>query len=325
MPQEPISLSIVIPVLNEGPNLRLLHQGLSRVLAALPGAAEVLYVDDGSTDQTPAVLQELFVQDPRVRVVRLRRNFGQTAALSAGFGHARGRVVVTMDGDLQNLAEDIPLLLRKLEEGFDVVSGWRSDRQDPWLTRQLPSRAANRLIALLTGIPLHDFGCTLKAYRREVVEKLHLYGEMHRMIPVLAFWNGAALAEVEVSHRPRAYGRSKYTLTRILAVLLDLIAIKFFTGYGSRPIHLFGLLGLLSFFLSGVALLALVGMKVYQGVDMTGNPFLMLTALLAIIGVQLIVLGLLGEIGTRTYYEIQNKPTYLVREIFERPERSVDG
>ena len=318
MNPEPVQLSIVIPVLNEGPNLRLLHQGLVQVLSSLPGATEVLYVDDGSTDQTPALLRELFEQDPRVRVVRLRRNFGQTAALSAGFHHARGRVVVTMDGDLQNPAEDIPLLLRKLDEGYDVVSGWRSDRQDPWLTRQLPSLLANWLIARLTRIQLHDFGCTLKAYRREVVENLHLYGEMHRMIPVLAFWTGASLAEVEVSHRPRAHGRSKYTMTRILAVLLDLIAIKFFTGYGSRPIHLFGLLGLLAFFFGGCSLAALVGMKVYLGVDMTGNPFLMLTALMAIIGVQLIVLGLLGEIGTRTYYEIQNKPTYQVREVLER-------
>jgi len=318
MNPEPIQLSIVIPVLNEGPSLSLLHQELSKVLSSLPGEAEVLYVDDGSTDRTPAILRELFLQDPRVRVVRLRRNFGQTAALSAGFHHARGRVVVTMDGDLQNPAEDIPLLLRKLDEGYDVVSGWRSERQDPWLTRQLPSRMANWLIARLTRIPLHDFGCTLKAYRREVVEKLHLYGEMHRMIPVLAYWTGASLAEVEVSHRPRAHGRSKYTVTRILAVLLDLIAVKFFTGYGSRPIHLFGLLSLLSFLLGGCSFAALVLMKIYQDVDMTGNPFLMLTALLAIIGVQLIVLGLLGEISTRTYYEIQNKPTYLVREILER-------
>jgi len=313
-----VELSIIIPVFNEGESLRSLHQSLCGVLSGLPGRAEILFIDDGSTDQTVAVLRELFQEDERVRVVRLSRNFGQTAALSAGFHHARGRVVVTMDGDLQNAAEDIPILLRKLEEGFDVVSGWRSARQDPWLTRQLPSRFANLLISGLTRIPLHDFGCTLKAYRREVVEHLHLYGEMHRMIPVLAYWTGARLAEVEVSHRPRQHGRSKYSMTRILAVLLDLISVIFFTGYSTRPIHLFGLLGLLSLVIGGLSFAAMVLMKLYSGTDMTGNPFLILFALFTIIGIQLIMLGLLGEISVRSYYEIQDKPTYLVREVLER-------
>ena len=313
-----MELSVVIPVFNEADNLPLLHRSLEGVLAGLGLETEVIYVDDGSTDRTAETLRRIFQEDPRVRVVRLHRNFGQTAALSAGFHHARGRVVVTMDGDLQNAAEDIPLLLRKLDEGYDVVSGWRVARRDPLLTRRLPSWLANRLIARLTGIPLHDFGCTLKAYRREIIEKLHLYGEMHRMIPVLAFWMGAAVAEVEVQHRPRRHGRSKYSLGRILTVLLDLIAVKYFTGYSTRPIHLFGLLGLFSLALGAAAFAVLVWMKLQQGVDMTGNPFLVLGALLAIVGVQLIGLGLLGEIGTRTYYEIQNKPTYLVRETWER-------
>jgi len=313
-----VELSIIIPVFNEGESLRSLHQSLCGVLSGLPGRAEILFIDDGSTDQTVAVLRELFQEDERVRVVRLSRNFGQTAALSAGFHHARGRVVVTMDGDLQNAAEDIPILLRKLEEGFDVVSGWRSARQDPWLTRQLPSRFANLLISGLTRVALHDFGCTLKAYRREVVEHLHLYGEMHRMIPVLAYWTGARLAEVEVSHRPRRHGRSKYSMTRILAVLLDLISVIFFTGYSTRPIHLFGLLGLLSLVIGGLSFAAMVLMKLYSGTDMTGNPFLILFALFTIIGIQLIMLGLLGEISVRSYYEIQDKPTYLVREVLER-------
>lgn len=313
-----MELSVVIPVYNEEGSLPGLFRSLTDVLPRLPAPAELVFVDDGSTDGTAAALKGLVAADARVRVVRLLRNFGQTAALSAGFHHARGRLVVTMDGDLQNSAADIPRLLEKMAEGYDLVSGWRRVRHDPWLTRRIPSWLANRLIARMTGVALHDFGCTLKVYRREVIEKLHLYGEMHRMIPALAAWSGAAIAEVEVSHHPRRHGASKYSLGRILAVLLDLISIKFFTGYSSRPIHLFGLLGLVSLGLGGLALAALVAMKIAWDLDMTGNPLLMFSALLTIIGLQLIMLGLLGEIGIRTYYEIQHKPTYLVREILER-------
>jgi glycosyltransferase involved in cell wall biosynthesis len=312
-----IRLSVVVPCYNEEQNVGEVCRRLKSALdgGEGKGSYELIFVDDGSSDGTYPALRKLRENDrERVKVVRLRRNFGQTAALRAGFDKARGEVIVTLDGDLQNDPGDIPGLLRKMEEGYDLVSGWRRKRADSLFSRRIPSFLANRLIALLTGVRLHDFGCTLKAYRREIVKQIDLYGEMHRLIPVLASWMGARIAEMEVSHQRRLWGKSNYSLSRTLTVLLDLIALKFFLSYSTRPIHIFGFWGVVCLGLSLIAGAILIFMKLYQGVDMTGNPFLFLTIMLVIVGVQFIVLGLLGEVGVRTYYESQKKPIYLAEE-----------
>ncbi|HUT53221.1 MAG TPA: glycosyltransferase family 2 protein [bacterium] len=311
-------LSVVVPVYNERECIQNVYASISRTLEQIGRPAEIIFIDDGSGDGSSAILDALAEKDAAVRVIRFRRNFGQTAALRAGFDYARGEVIVSMDGDGQNDPRDIPRLLAKLEEGYDVVNGWRKDRKDFLVRRRIPSWLGNKLISVLTEVKLHDFGCTLKAYRREILEELSLYGEMHRMIPVLAHIMGASLAEVEVAHHPRAAGRSKYSLDRAFSVVLDLITLKFLLGYFTRPLHFFGLVGLISMLFGMASFAALVIMKVYDNIDMTGNPFLILGTLAVIVGTQLVMFGLLTEVSIRTYFESQNKPIYVIKEIRER-------
>jgi glycosyltransferase involved in cell wall biosynthesis len=309
-----MDLSIVVPIHNESPNLRPLY---AEVVAALAGTSldyELVLVDDGSGDDSFAVARELALADSRVRVIRLRRNFGQTAAMAAGFDAARGEVIVPMDGDLQNDPADIPRLLAKIDDGIDVVSGWRKDRRDRLLSRRLPSVLANRLISRMTGVYLHDYGCTLKAYRREVLSQINLYGEMHRFVPALASQVGANVAELEVNHRPRLAGASKYGIDRTLRVILDLITVKFMLKYSTRPMQLFGKWGVWIFAGGTFSGMATLYMKWFDGLPMNRNPLLILTAFLLFSGVQLVVMGLLGEIVTRTYHETQDKPIYIVRD-----------
>lgn len=281
-----MDLSIVVPIYNEEENIRDLHRQVTTALAGSGIDYELVLVDDGSSDRSFALLREAAAEDGRVKVIRFRRNFGQTAAMAAGFDAASGRVVVPMDGDLQNDPADIPKLLARIDEGFDVVSGWRRDRKDAFLNRTLPSILANRFISGMTGIRLHDYGCTLKAYRREVLEGINLYGEMHRFVPALVSQVGAKVTEIPVGHRPRLHGRSKYGISRTMRVILDLMTVKFLLSYSTRPIQLFGRLGvytLMASFLSGGAT---IYMKLFQGMSMNRNPLLLLTALLLFMGVQ---------------------------------------
>jgi glycosyltransferase involved in cell wall biosynthesis len=308
-----MDLSVVIPVKDERDNLRPLHEQLHAALDPLGLEYEVIVVDDGSTDGTAAVLEELAAGDPRLKVLQLRRNYGQTAALQAGIDWSSGEVLVTMDGDLQNDPADIPLLLDKLAEGYDAVFGWRARRQDHLLIRKVPSMLGNWLIRKATGVPIWDMGCTLRALRRELAEALPLYGELHRFVPVLAQQSGGRLAQLPVRHHPRTAGKTKYNLTRTVRVVLDLITVKFLHSYLTRPMHVLGLAGLLSMALGLFSLLATVWMKSHAGVFMTGNPLLMLSVMLELIGVQLISMGLLGEVLTRTYFESQGKASYTVR------------
>ena len=307
-------LTVVVPVFNEEESLDPLYESLSESLAGLGWSYELIFVDDGSSDSSFEVMQRMQAGDERLRVVRLRRNFGQTAAFSAGFDRARGQVVVTLDADLQNDPADIPRLLEEFERGFDVVSGWRKDRQDRFLDRRLPSIMANRLISWATGVHLHDYGCSLKAYRRKVLADVRLYGEMHRFLPALAYGQGARVTEIEVTHHPRRFGTSKYGISRTLRVLLDLLVVKFLLSYSTRPIHVFGLAGLISFGIGGVLLAYLGIVRVFLGQDIGDRPLVLLAILLTMLGVQLITSGLLAELVTRTYHEAQDKPVYTVRE-----------
>ncbi len=309
--------TVVVPLHNESPNLEQLFRELRDAASTDERIEQIVFVDDGSTDDTYDKLTSLAADSTDVVVLRLRRNFGQTAAMSAGFAEASGDVIIPMDGDLQNDPADIPHLLDAIEEGYDVVSGWRKPRMDPWLTRRLPSWFGNRLISLVTGLRLHDYGCSLKAYRSEVLHGIRLYGEMHRFIPCVASWMGIEVKEIPVKHRPRRAGKSKYGLSRFFRVILDLINVKFFLSYGTSPIQAFGRLGLISFGLSFLAGIATILMKIFRGEDMTGNPIFMLCILLALIGMQFISIGILGEISMRTYYESQDKPTYVIRERFQ--------
>ena len=320
-PSQTIPLSLVIPVINEEGNLRPLWAAIGEALDPLGLTDEVILVDDGSSDGTLAVAREIQAQDKRWVIVALRRNFGQTAALSAGFDHARGEVIVTLDGDLQNDPEDIPKLLELAKE-YDLVSGWRVDRKDPFFTRQLPSRIANWVISVVTGVKLHDYGCTLKAYRREVIAEIHLYGELHRYIPAVAASVGVRVAEIEVAHHARAFGKSKYGPGRLVRGLLDLMTLKLLMSYTNRPMQMFGGLGLLTMFAGLTAAVATLGMKLALGMNITGNPLLYMTILLFLASLQFISLGFLGELTTRTYHESQSKPIYVVREVVETPEES---
>jgi len=312
-------ISVVVPLYNEAENLDDLHREMSAALESTGREFELVLVDDGSTDGTRARLLALEESDPRVRVVLLRRNFGQTAAFSAGFDRAEGDVVVTSDGDLQNDPADIPALLARLEsDDLDMVCGWRRERKDP-LSKRIPSFFANRLISWSTGVQLHDYGCSLKAMRAEVVKGLRLYGEMHRFIPAVASWMGVALAEVPVNHRPRTRGSSKYGLGRTVRVLLDLFTVKFLLAYGTRPAHLFGLMGL-AFGGTGFVILAyLAGIKLFADQAIGGRPLLLLGALLFLTGVILVNFGLMGELLVRTWHESQDKPIYVVQERRPRP------
>ncbi len=307
-------LSVVVPIYNEEEAIPHLYRRLTTELEHLGLPYEIIAVDDGSRDGSFAVLRDLARTDRRLRVVRFRRNFGQTAAFSAGFDRARGEVVVTIDADLQNDPADIGALLAKIEEGYDVVSGWRERRQDPFLNRRLPSMIANSLISWATGVHLHDYGCSLKAYRLDVVRGIRLYGELHRFIPAIASWQGVTVAELPVRHAPRRFGRSKYGISRTLRVLLDLVTVRFLLSYGTRPMQIFGLLGLLA---GGLGLLIsayLTWIKLAYGAAIADRPLLLLAVLLIVLGVQFISLGLIGELVVRTYYEAQSKPIYVVRE-----------
>ena len=310
-------LSVVVPVHNEEGNLKELHGILSRVLGEMGKTFEVIYVDDGSTDGSLNLLRAITVADKTVTVVQLRRNFGQTSAMSAGVDCSRGDILIFMDGDLQNDPEDIPRLVAKLEEGYDVVSGWRKDRKDGLLLRRLPSQAANRLISWTTGVHLKDYGCTLKAYRRGVFEHIRLYGEMHRFIPVLAEAVGASVVEIPVNHRPRRQGNSHYGLGRTFRVFLDLLTVKFLSSFSGNPIYLFGGSGLVLIALSLISGLAMLLQKLLYGVSFIQTPLLLLAAMLFILGFQSILLGLTAEMLVRTYHESQGKPIYVIRQIFK--------
>jgi glycosyltransferase involved in cell wall biosynthesis len=316
--QSQIALSVVIPVFNEAKNLELLFGRLIGTLDGLDCHYEIIVVDDGSTDGSLAILRRLHEENSQVKVVRFRRNFGQTAAFAAGFDHAHGEIVVTIDADLQNDPADIPRLLDKMAEGYDVVSGWRQDRQDRFLDRKLPSMIANWLISVVTGVHLHDYGCSLKAYHRDVVKNVHLYGELHRFIPALASWMGVSVAELPVAHHPRRFGKSKYGLSRTVRVLLDLLTVRFMLSYSARPMQLFGGVGLLSFGLGVLGGLYLSAQKVIYGYRyQIDRPLLLLSVLLMIVGVQMVSMGLLGELVVRTYHETQGKSIYMIREVIE--------
>ena len=315
--QKPVDISVVIPIYNEEENIKDLHAKLTNVLPSITENYEIIFVDDGSTDNSFNILKEINTEDKKVKAIKFRRNFGQSAAISAGFDYSKGDVIITMDGDLQNDPEDIPLLFKKINEGYDIVSGWRVDRKDPFFTKKLPSKLSNWLASKLTGVKLHDFGCTLKAFRREVIENINLYGEMHRYIPALASWMGISITEVKVRHHPRQHGTSKYGITRLMRGMLDLITVKFLLSYSTRPLQLFGIPGILSFFVGFVIGVYLTIERLFYGMSLADRPLLLLAVLLIFLGVQFITMGLLGEIITRTYYEVQGKPIYAVNEIIE--------
>ncbi len=309
-------LSVVIPVYNEEENLPLLYKAVMDALGGLSQPWEMVLVDDGSKDASPQELEKLAQQDPaHVRVVLLRRNFGQTAAIAAGIDHSSGGIVVLMDADLQNDPADIPMMLEKIEEGYDVVSGWRHERKDAFITRTLPSRLANGLISRVTGVHLHDYGCTLKAYRREVITGFRLYGEMHRFIPVYADSVGAKILEVKVNHHPRRFGKAKYGLERTLKVVLDLFTVKFLNSYANKPIYLFGGAGLTLIIISFFTLLYLAIRRLGWGISVMSSPIFQMATMFAILGVQSILMGLIAELLVRTYHESQAKPTYTVRRV----------
>jgi dolichol-phosphate mannosyltransferase len=307
-------ISVFLPVFNEEPNLRPLHEKLDASLRQLGRTAEIIYVDDGSTDGSLNILRELAAQDPRVRVVAFRRNYGQTPAMAAGIHSARGRVLIPMDADLQNDPADIIRLLDKLDEGYDVVSGWRKNRQDTLITRKIPSQMANWLISKIGGVPLHDYGCSLKAYRRESLQDVRLYGEMHRFIPIYASWAGASVTELPVKHHARTMGKSKYGLSRTLKVVFDLMTIKFMASYQTKPIYVFGMFGMFAFLISLLAGLYAVFLKLFHKADFVQTPLPILTIVMFAVGVQFLLMGLLAEMLVRTYHESQAKAIYAVRE-----------
>lgn len=328
MPEAAPDLSLIVPIYDEAPNLPELHERLVRALEALGRPFEIVFVNDGSRDESPRLLDALAAKDPRIVVVHFRRNFGQTAAMSAGFDLARGQILIPMDGDLQNDPADLARLVAKIDEGFDVVSGWRRHRKDP-LSKKVPSRVANGVISWVSGVPLHDYGCTLKAYRREVLEGVALYGEMHRFIPIYASLRGARVTELEVAHHPRTRGKSHYGIERTGKVLLDLFVVKFLASYLNKPIYLFGTVGLLSllgafvaFALSIVYRLVPRG-EVWLGVfdhkDFVQTPLPLLGTLLSVLGVFLLLQGLMAELVMRTYYESQGKTVYVLRDVRNGP------
>jgi len=318
----PIDLSVVIPVYNEALNLEALCQEFTDTLGRWGRPFEILLVDDGSTDGSFAILRKLQAADPRLRVIQFRRNFGQTAAFAAGFAHARGRLIATADGDLQNDPRDLPAMVARLEgqshaDGeFDIVCGWRKDRKDTFINRRLPSVLANRLISWATGVRLNDYGCSLKVFRAEVVKPLKLYGEMHRFLPALASEMGVRIAEQVVNHRARRFGRTKYGISRTIRVVLDLVTVKFLLSYSTRPLQIFGLFGSLMGVAGGVLLAFLAYMRITRGWSADG-PILLMGVLLVFTGVQLLTIGLLAELQARTYHESQGKPIYVVRQVLE--------
>ncbi|MBK8303759.1 MAG: glycosyltransferase family 2 protein [Chloracidobacterium sp.] len=306
-------LSLFLPVLDEEENLRPMHAKIAAALDALGKTAEVIYVDDGSTDKSLEILKEIAASDDRVRVVSLRRNYGQTAAMSAGIDAAKGDILIPMDADLQNDPADISRLLDKLNEGYDVVSGWRKNRQDKLISRKIPSQIANRIISWIGGVKLHDYGCSLKAYRRDVIQDVQLYGEMHRFIPIYASWAGARVAEIPVDHHARTMGKSKYGISRTIKVVFDLMTIKFMASYQTKPIYVFGMFGMLAFLLSVISGIWAIVLKFY-GVSFIQTPLPVVTVVMLAISVQFFLMGLLAELSVRTYHESQDKAIYAVRE-----------
>lgn len=309
-----MNLSIIVPVYDEEETILLLHQAVTEAMQPMQEEWELILVDDGSKDGSFTKLEEIYEKDPQhVRVIGLRRNFGQTAAIAAGIDHAKGEIIVLMDADLQNDPQDIPLLLEKIYSGYDVVSGWRVKRKDTFITRTLPSLFANKLISVVTGVHLHDYGCTLKAYRREVITGFRLYGEMHRFIPVYANSVGAKIMEIPVRHHPRKYGKAKYGLERTIKVILDLFTVKFLNSYANKPIYLFGGTGILIMGISSLILLYLFFRRIFFSVSVIASPLFMISSMFFILGFQSILMGLIAELLVRTYHEAQHKPTYTIR------------
>lgn len=317
-------LSIIVPLYNEEDNIQLLYDELKEVLTSLEDEHEIIFVDDGSNDRSLEILQAVQKNDDGVIVISFRRNFGQTAAMSAGFDHASGDVIITMDGDLQNDPHDIPAMVEKMNDGYDVVTGWRYDRKDPFLSRKLPSMMANKLISWITGVGLHDYGCTLKAFRREVTENIHLYGEMHRFIPAIASGMGISFTEVKVNHRARRFGTSKYGISRTIRVLLDLMTVKFLLSYATRPLHVFGTVGVMSTGIGFVMAFIMTLQRFFAGTGLSDRPLLLLAVLLIFMGVQFITMGLLAELVVRTYHESQKKPIYYVRRIIGNNSKNIE-
>jgi glycosyltransferase involved in cell wall biosynthesis len=314
MQNENPELSLFLPVLDEEDNLRPMHAKIQAALETLGKTAEVIYVDDGSTDNSLAILKEIAASDDRVRVISLRRNYGQTAAMSAGIDAARGEILIPMDADLQNDPADIAKLLKKLDEGYDVVSGWRKNRQDKMISRKIPSKIANKIVSWIGGVPLHDYGCSLKAYRREVIQDVKLYGEMHRFIPIYASWAGARVAEIPVDHHARTMGRSKYGISRTIKVIFDLMTIKFMAEYHTKPIYVFGAFGMIAFLISMAASIWALVLKFGYSVSFILTPLPVIAVVMLAISVQFFLMGLLAELLVRTYHESQDKAIYAVRE-----------
>ncbi len=307
-------ISVVIPAYNEEENIPILYEKLKKVLDNLGEDYEIIFIDDGSTDRTYEILKELAQRDKKVKVIRFRRNFGQTAAMYAGFEHAKGDVIITMDADLQNDPEDIPRLLEKMKEGYDIVSGWRKDRKDPFLSRKLPSMIANWIISKVTGVHLHDYGCTLKAYKADIAKQYRLYGDMHRFLPALAKRFGAKITEIPVKHHPRLYGKSKYGIGRTIRVILDIFLVKFLNEYITRPLYVFGGIGLILFSIGFLIELYLTVLKLFFGQDIGHRPLLILGVLLILSGIQLVSTGIIAELIVRTYYESKGEKPYIIQE-----------
>ena len=313
-------LSVIIPIFNEEKNIRPMFDELKEVLSGLECESEIIFIDDGSSDGSLQLLEDVASQESEVVVVSFRRNFGQTAAMAAGFDYASGDVIVTMDGDMQNDPHDIPELLATLEREYDLVSGWRFDRQDKFISRRLPSMIANKIISNVTGVHLHDYGCTLKVFRREITDGLRLYGEMHRFIPAIASGMGSRITEIKVNHRPRRFGTSKYGISRTIRVILDLITVKFLLSYATRPLQVFGLLGVFSGGIGIGVFLLLVIQRQFFDIPLANRPLFLLSILLIFMGLQFVSLGLLGELQARTYHESQGKPIYAVRRVIRKVE-----
>lgn len=311
-----LELSVLVPVYNEQESLQELYEKLRSALDSLNRSWELVMVDDGSTDASWSILQKISAADSRVHCISFVRNFGQTAALAAGIDYAAGQIIIPMDADMQNDPADLGLLLEKLDQGFDVVSGWRKNRQDELFTRLIPSWLANKLISIISGVPLHDYGCSLKAYRRAVIKDVRLYGEMHRFVPIYASWMGARVTEIPVTHHARKFGVSKYGLSRTFKVVLDLILVKFLSSYATKPIHIFGAMGLWSMLGSFLAFAWMVVLKLFYATSFISTPLPIMVAVLALLGVQFIFMGLLAEILMRTYHESQDKPIYCVKSVF---------
>ena len=317
-------ISVTIPIYNEEENLPHLYTRVTEALRKLSRPWELVLVNDGSTDRSTQILDEIAAKDPAVKVVHFRRNYGQTAAMMAGFDYAQGEIVIPMDGDLQNDPSDIQKLVQKIDEGYDVCSGWRKARQDHALRRNLPSRIANRLISFISGVHLHDFGCSLKAYRSDVIKGVRLYGEMHRFIPIYASWHGAKVTEVPVTHHPRLYGKSKYGLERVVKVILDLVVVKFLDSYAMKPMYIFGSFGLVNLLVSVGAALVAIYLKIFDSISFVQTPLPLVAVMTLGMGIMGILMGLLAELLTRTYHESQDKPTYLVKSIINITKEPVE-